>query len=210
MNNDNWFRNTIWTDDIASQFEAKLKRARRKEQYLRIQASTLAKSHPQVAHLLLDRYFDMPDDYDHAQAYVDRAIAYLSEGKIEDAIASYEAALKREAQFPKLLTMACVDLPYLIALSGMTEHFARAVEILNAYQNRLMFAVDRFKWNAAQAYISQSVGSPTSAKSYAMAALSASQSNSSGFRYHPTVGLVQSSFSEVQSQLKTLCDSLPT
>jgi len=207
MDNDNWFRNATWNEEIASKFEAKLKRARRKEQYIRIQASMLTGSHPQVAHALLTRYFEMSDDYDHAQAHVDRATAYLSEGKIEEAVASYEAALKREEQFPKLLTMACVDLPYLIALRGMVEHFARAVEILNSHQNRLMFAVDHFKWNAAQAYISHSIGNPTSAKSYATAALSASQRNNSGFRYHPSVGLVQSSFSEIQSQLQRFCDA---
>ena len=38
MSRDDWFRHTAWNDKIAAQFEAKLKRARRKDQYLRIQA----------------------------------------------------------------------------------------------------------------------------------------------------------------------------
>jgi hypothetical protein len=40
MNRDDWFRNTTWNDKIAAQFEAKLKRARQKGQYIRIQACT--------------------------------------------------------------------------------------------------------------------------------------------------------------------------
>jgi len=53
MSRDDWFRNRTWSDKIASQFEAKLKRARRKGQYIRIQACTLAEEHPEVALQLL-------------------------------------------------------------------------------------------------------------------------------------------------------------
>jgi len=45
---DDWFRNTTWDDAIERAFDEKLRRARMKEQYLRIQASTLARSHPEV------------------------------------------------------------------------------------------------------------------------------------------------------------------
>lgn len=206
MSTDNWFRNTAWSEDIAAQFEAKLRRARQKEQYIRIQADMLATSHPHVAHALLDRYFEMPDDFDHAQAYVARATAYLSEGKIDQAIASYEAALQREDQFPNLRTQAFIELPYLVAVGGIANYYVRAVEILNTHQERLMFAVDHFKWNAAQAFIAHACGRETSGKSFAKAALSAAAGGSSGFRYHPTVGLVQSSYSDIQSQLRGLCD----
>ena len=54
---DEWFRHTNWNDAIARRFDEKLQRARRKEHYLRIQASTLAPTHPMVALALLDRYF---------------------------------------------------------------------------------------------------------------------------------------------------------
>jgi len=82
---DDWFRNRDWNAPIARRFEEKLHRARRKEQYLRIQACTLASSHPMVALELLDRYFGMTDDFDHAQAYVDKATALKALGRIEEA-----------------------------------------------------------------------------------------------------------------------------
>ena len=207
MSTDDWYRNTDWSETIASQFEAKLRRARRKEQYIRIQACMLATSRPDVAHFLLDRYFEMQDDFDHAQAHVDRATAYLSEGKIEETIASYEAAIKREAEFPNLRTQAYVELPYLVAVRGTVNHYARAVEVLDAHQERLMFAIDHFKWNAAQAIIAHALGNPTAAKLYAAAALSAAERDNSGFRYHPTVGLVQNNYSEIQTLLRRLCDA---
>ena len=70
-----WFRNTTWNKSVERAFDEKLRRAKRKEQYLRIQACTLARSYPEVALKLLDRYFELPDDFDHAQAHVDRATA---------------------------------------------------------------------------------------------------------------------------------------
>src|SRR5262252_2009580 len=102
MADDRWFRNTSWDAHVSSAFEDKLRRARRKGQYLRIQACYLTQTHPHVALDLLDRYFALGDDFDHAQAYVDRAEAYLTLGRVEDAFASYEAALKREEEFPNL------------------------------------------------------------------------------------------------------------
>jgi len=79
---DDWFRNKTWDAATASVFEEKLRRARKKEQYLRIQASTIARTYPDVAHSLLDRYFELSDDFDHAQAHVDRAMAFLAQSKL--------------------------------------------------------------------------------------------------------------------------------
>ena len=82
----------IGPGDEVQAFDEKLRRARRKEQYLRIQACTLARSHPEVALKLLDRYFELQDDFDHAQAHVDRATALLALGRVGEALAAYEGS----------------------------------------------------------------------------------------------------------------------
>jgi tetratricopeptide (TPR) repeat protein len=207
MSTDSWFRNAEWSAATSSLFEERLRRARRKEQYLRIQASTLARSNPAVAHALLDRYFEMSDDFDHAQAHVDRANAYLSEERIEEAIASYEQALQREAVFPKLLTQAYLDLPYLIAVRGIAGHFGRALQLLGLHQSRLMFPIDYFKWNAAHALIAHSLGDAAPARTHAKAALAYAEKANSGLRNHPGVGLVTTALAEVESSLRRLGDA---
>lgn len=200
-----WFRNTTWDDAIERAFDEKLRRARRKEQYLRIQACTLACSHPEVALKLLDRYFDLPDDFDHAQAHVDRATALIALGRVDEALAAYEAALTREAVFPNLQTQAYLDLPYIVATRGIRDQYRRALELLCGHESRLMFPVDRFRWHAAHALIAFATGEAGAAHNHAKRALEAASRDHSGFRYHPSVGLVTPQFEAVVKKLKVLC-----
>jgi hypothetical protein len=106
LSDQSWFRNGIWNDAVEKSFLEKLRRARRKSQYLRIQAGTLASSHPHVALRLLDQFFALGDKFDWAQGYCDRATALLALGRVSEAIIAYEDALTREAQFPNLKTQS--------------------------------------------------------------------------------------------------------
>jgi tetratricopeptide (TPR) repeat protein len=201
-----WFRNTTWNEAVERSFNEKLHRAKRKEQYLRIQACTLAQSHPDVALQLLDRYFALKDDFDHAQAYVDRATALLALGRVNEAIESYNAALAREEEFPNIQTTAYLDLPYLIAARGIREKYDDAIQALEKYKARLAspiaFPVDRFCWHAAYALITAERNDAASATAHAQSALEAAALDHSGFRYHPSVGLVSKQYDEVVQKLK--------
>jgi tetratricopeptide (TPR) repeat protein len=199
-----WYRNTTWNDSVERVFNEKLDRARRKEQYLRIQACTLARSHPEVALRLLDRYFALKDDFDHAQAFVDRATAFVTLGRIDEAIDSYNSALAREAEFPNLLTQAHLDLPYLIAVRGIRTQYDHAIRLLEKHRSRLMFPVDQFRWHAALALIAADVGQTALAKREAADAVSAAAVDHSGFRYHPTVGLVTEKYDELMQKLSSI------
>jgi tetratricopeptide (TPR) repeat protein len=200
-----WFRNTIWNDVIERNFNEKLHRARRKEQYLRIQACILARSYPEIALKLLEQYFSLKDDFDHAQAYVDRATALLALGRISEAIESYDAALSREAKFPNLQTQAYLDLPYLIATRGIREKYAYATQLLEKHKTRLMFPVDHFRWHATYALIASESHDTVAANEHARRALDAAAHDHSGFRYHPSVGLVTDQYDGLVQELKRYC-----
>lgn len=201
-----WFRNTTWNEAVERSFNENLQRARRKEPYLRIQACTLARSHPEVALKLLDRYFSLKDDFDHAQAHVDRATALVALGRIREAVESYDAALAREVEFPNLQTQAYLDLPYLIATRGIREKYGYAMQLLEKHREtlkaRLMFPVDRFRWHAAHALIASAGHDAVAAKAHAQAALDAAALDHSGFRYHPTIGLVTEQYDGLVQKLR--------
>jgi tetratricopeptide (TPR) repeat protein len=207
MSRHDWYRNTTWNAEVAAAFELKLKRARSKEQYVRIQACTLKHTHPEIALWLLERFFQMPDQFDAAQAWVDRADAYLALGNIEDALNAYEGALTRETEYPRVLTQAYIELPYLIATRSISSKYARAHELLEKHKARLMFPVDRFKWNASNAILSRSECKPEASYQFARAALEEASSTHSGFQYHPSVGLVQDSTKETIEFLQKMCSS---
>jgi len=95
-----WFRNTDWNPEIKANFYKKLARARKKGQYLKIQAYFLSGTFPQVALGLLEEYFATGDKFFLASAFVIQASAHLLLGNIEEAFRSYERALNREKEFP--------------------------------------------------------------------------------------------------------------
>lgn len=193
MGTGDWFRQKEWSPAIEAAFFAKLKRARDKAQYLRIQACTIAQSHPGVALALLERYFDLGEDFDIAQAHYDSATAHLALGDIDRAIDSLEAALKREECFPNLKTQAYLSLPVLIVRQRLTERYDQALELLEKHRDRVMFPVDSFRWNAVLAVVLAEFGRRDEALNAANAALKAAELKHSGFRYHPNLGLVGSS-----------------
>lgn len=203
MARDDWFRNTDWNAEIEAAFFSKLRRARDKKQYLRIQASTIAGLKPVVALRLLDEYFALGDHFDHAQALADRASAYVALGDIEHAIAALEAALAREKQYPRLLTNAYLYLPFLIATHSIESRYNQALELLQQHRLRLTFPVDYFRWHTAYALIFSAQGQAASAREHARQALTAAAKDHSGFRYHPNIGLVGTKYQVIRDQLST-------
>lgn len=201
-----WYRNTDWNETISSAFFEKLKRAKDKSQYIRVQACMLVKAHPNIALDLLERYFALGEHFDMAQAYVDRATAYLSLGNIDSAIASYEMAVERERVFPNVRTSASLDLPYLIAMNGLSDRYDQAFSMLSSPTDGLMFPVERFKYHAARAMILCSSDSAAAATE-ARLALESAALDHSGFRYHPKLGLVSEKHASTLAKLRGLCNA---
>lgn len=185
-------------------FFEKLKRARRKEQYLRIQACTIASTEPDVALSLLEQYFQLKDDFDHARAYCDMATAYIAKGQIKNAISSYVKALERESVFPNLKTEAYILYPMLIVEYKLTDLYQSANEALDEHQERVMFPVDHFRWHAAKAIISADSGNNEQAVNHAGHALDAAQIKKSGFRFHQSLGLVGKEYKGVVNELRAI------
>ncbi|NJA07458.1 hypothetical protein HC024_17240 [Methylococcaceae bacterium WWC4] len=207
MSRHDWYRNKKWDGDIEAAFTAKLKRARDKSQYLRIQASILADSQPEITLQLLEQYFALGVHFDYAQAWLDKARAHLSLDQLNQAIQAYQSALAREVEYPQLQTRAYLEFPYLVATHGLKEYYQEYIALLEKTKTRLMFPVDYFIWNATCAILLQNEGNISEARQYAKVALEAAAQEKSGFRYHPTVGLVGDKYEQTKKSLVGLTNA---
>ena len=205
MSRGDWFRNERWDSTIESLFFDKLRRARRKAQYLRIQANCLTETYPQVALSLLDKYFAEGDHFDDAQAYRQRAHVFLVLGEKDRAIAAYQTALKHEEEFPRLKTGAWLEYALLVALQEDSTLYDSVLLLLKERRSDALFALDAFLWHAARALILSAKGDTVLARDHAEKALSCSEKQQSVFRYHPRVGLVEGKYQAVTQKLRLLC-----
>ncbi|MBI5361574.1 MAG: hypothetical protein HZA53_00245 [Planctomycetes bacterium] len=205
-----WFRNSTWNEDIARDFEERLRRARRKDQYLRIQAFTLAETYPEVALRLLDRFFALHDPFDLASAHVARATAYLALGRTEEAVEAYEAALECERLMPSIITEARTALPFLIATRQLRSHYDRAVQILARQDpHDLEFPVTHFQRHAALALICSDLPDREHARTHARLALEWAEQDHSGFHKHPSLGLVGKEHARLRRRLREIANTSP-
>jgi hypothetical protein len=185
-----WYRNTNWTPDVAQRFEEKLRRARSRDQYLRIQALCLVKSHPDVALSLIDRFFALKDPFSSAAALDVKAQALTSLGRVEEAWSTYEEVLLAEEKFPNVKTNAFADMSYLAVTHGLTHHYERVLQILDASTSMLRFPVLGFIYHACRAVIFETQGRAAAADDERTLALELASRRTSGPLYHREVGLV--------------------
>lgn len=205
MPTDDWFRNDEWNPALEARFFEKLDRARDKAQYLRIQAGYLVKRSPKTALALLDKYFELGDHFDWAQAFLDQSDAYRSLGQLRDAIHSLQKALEREREFPNLRTQAWSQYVVLVATERYDQLYDDALRVLEEHKpDATSFPIDDFLWNAAYALITEAQGQHRTAKQYAIKALESAGLTDSGFRYHPKAGLVGTQYDSLKGRMDRL------
>tara|TARA_Y100000815_G_C13333592_1_gene496968 strand:+ start:301 stop:906 length:606 start_codon:yes stop_codon:yes gene_type:complete len=185
VSSDDWYRSKDWNESIEEHFYSKLKRARaQRDQYLVIQALTLADKHPEISIRLVDEYFESrKDQFDDVRALLAKANAFFALNDLERCIATFKEILEREREFPNHQTGAYLDYPYLVATQEIKNEYANALSVLHENLDRLTFPQDHYKWHASKALINND-------GLEAQKALEAAKVKRSGFRFHQDVGLV--------------------
>ncbi len=196
MSSDDWYRNRDWNESIEEHFYSKLNRARsQRDQYLVIQALTLAERHPKITIRLVDEYFESrKNQFDDGRALLAKANAFISLKDFEKCIATYKELLEKEKETPNQQSGVYLDYPYLVATNKMISEYANALRILHENEDRLIFPIDHYKWHASIALINDD-------SLEARKALDAAKVKRSGFRFHQDVGLVSKTHKGIIKQL---------
>ncbi|MDR7100917.1 hypothetical protein [Croceicoccus sp. BE223] len=127
-----WFRQTEWNAAREADFLAQLGRARRKGQYLNIQAYSLLTVRPDVAAKLCRMVLDLDEPDEHARAGLYLGTALALGGDADAAIAALEGAIEAERRNPSMRTAAYIDQALLIALTSRSDLYDIALDRLCA------------------------------------------------------------------------------
>jgi tetratricopeptide (TPR) repeat protein len=208
LSRDEWFHNEDWNSKIEAEFSSRLKRARRKSEYLRIQAICLVKKHPRITLALLDQYFDLGDHLFDASALLTQAEAYKALNLIDDALKSVKKALQREKEFPNTKTIAWVEYALLVVFNNQSSLYDNVLRVLADYkQDSTIFPIHGFLWNAIHATIYSEWRKVSMAKEFAQKALNFAELTYSGFYHHPKLGLVDDKYNELKISMKRIIEN---
>jgi hypothetical protein len=109
-----------------------------------------------------------------------------------------------ERQRGNVKTAAYRSFAWLIATEPIPQFYDEALAALDEFGNHEMFPIEQYESSASRALIYQAKKRFDSGKSWAREALNAASKDSSGFRYHSKLGLVQNPEGTIFEQLKKL------
>lgn len=197
---DSWYSSPNWTDADQKLFYEKLSRSRGdyyKQQYARVKAMSLIKTNKpsklRAAIELLDismrEWCTRELELNEARATIGRAYRQL--GDLDKAVSAYEASITWHHTNSRHL--GYWEYPEMIISLGITNKYPRALEIIHKLaddDSQLSLEIHKFIYHAVRAIVFAHQNNSILAYSEAMLAISIANVKRSIFRYHPTVGLV--------------------
>jgi hypothetical protein len=206
-----WFRKTTWSEADREDFEAHLKRSRgayNKSQYVRIQASHLENAKPplyQEALSLLERALtEWRDDSQVACALFQKAKCVLATKGLDAAIPVFREGLEFEKRRSQARTGAWVEFPWQIVKHRRVDLFREALGWLAFCPTGMLLPIDQFRVSVVLAIVKMSEGDLAFAKSCAVDAERAADTNDSGLAHHKKLGLVESVEPWVRAELQRI------
>lgn len=194
----NWYRHKTWTKIDEEEFFAKLGRARKdgRAQYLKIQAIELAETKDvellKVAEILLNKMLnEYPNDnFNKSSALHTLGDIFKHLDNIQKAISYYKQAIDFENVYPKVKTHAYLNYSELIIKTGETKKYNEVEKMLLERYSDLLFQIDKYKVNSILAIINKHYNRLDESKHFAELAEQNANSETSGLRYHKTLGIV--------------------
>ncbi len=154
--------------------------------------------------LLQQLFAELPEPSELATAHVQMAECLMAMDQRENALNAYRTALRVEKEFPQRRTNAWLDFPWLVVTKRMRQLYSEARSFLEWGNRQPRFPIEEYKLATVEAFMAEDEGSVGTAKRFARIALNVAQRTHSGFRYHPTLGLVKDQEQEVKERLEKL------
>lgn len=214
-----WFRNTVWNQEIEELFELKLKNARgrdSKAQYLRIQASYLLESNVfgQVGERLMKRLFsDFPNEtffviFGHEQL----GDYYYKTKQYDKAETEYKIVVDHYHLKTRSGTtgLADVKLAELILTTEQKDKYNYTYKILTEDFNKsggdLFINDSKYYYSLTRSRLAWKLGLKSDSKNYAELALTLSKITEPQFPRHKMVGLVKAKNDDIKELENILKD----
>lgn len=201
MSGDNWYRNTIWNEEIERSFEERLKRSRgsfHKAQYVRIQATyllrTKSKEYQAVGAELLKRTIsDYPDEYLEVTCALEQLGDYYMKKKdLDEAKYYFELISKYKDYKQNVDTLSNLKLVEITLKKNDISEFPCAYQhIKNTNIEDLIFNSDKFYFSYLAACLSYKMGKIEIAKKYASISQKLLENNSPQFKRHSNIGIIK-------------------
>ena len=189
-----WFRRTDWNAQNRDEFFRRLKRARDKSQYLKIQAVVLEDAGQHSAALELVDYYLQHHAVPiwNSQVHGCRALALAALDNPDAAVAAFRLSLEAEREKPNVQTDSWLDFGEFVAVGARADLFDEALTVLAEFegQRTVAFPVQRFRLHAIRAIILGASGERERARASAARALQEAAATHSGFSRHTKLGLV--------------------
>ena len=211
-----WYRRKTWTPEDQEEFFTRLRRSRphKRDQYLRIQAVCLqAVGTPEYlvgAIGLLDKLFsDYPDSIELPLGYRQKAECLDELGRTEEAEQAYRTSFSAMRRRPNMHPGTQIGFGMFVVKHRLTHLYREALEMLSEFtdDSDLLFPLVRYRYSAIYAVISSYWELREEARTFAKRALEAAEQEDSGFRYHPKIGLVTQTDTELHRNLAEMAHS---
>ncbi len=173
---------------------------------MRIQGVHLAEAglHREAIELFERVLAEYPAPLEIAPALSSLAKTFLALGDHDRALDAMRRALIREREYPNVTTDAALEFAFTASRLGASELFEEARDVLRTVdvdQSVMPFPVQKFKFHAARALLSES---RDHASEEAAAALVEAGRTTSGLRYHRKLGLARSDFKALRARLHAI------
>jgi len=199
-----WYRNNNWNAEIEEKFFEKLSKSRsQRDQYIVIQAITLARKKPQAALNLIELYYNTKTtNYHDDQALLTRIDAHKTLGDESTVLSLYKNALALDISSINFK----LDFIFYVTAKHIETEYKAAYQLLPETLDDLVFIIDEFRWNFAKAILVYNQGNSLEATKYALKAIELSKIEKSGFKYHPSIGLVDKKYNYIIRILKDIIE----